>query len=147
MRDAIGRLYREEVPLFSDDVEPYLRDCYDHSVRLIENLEVCRDGAIGLMDLHLSTMSHRMNEVMKVLTIIATIFIPLSFITGLYGMNFDQASKWNMPELSWKFGYPFILGVMAAITGILLWYFYRKGWLGAQARGPELMRPQGERSP
>ncbi len=136
MRDAIGRLYRDDVPLFSKQVDPYLRDCYDHAVRLIENLEVCREGAVSLLDLHLSTMSHRMNEVMKVLTIIATIFIPLSFITGLYGMNFDpKISRWNMPELSLPWGYPAALGVMLFIAVLLLFYFRRKGWLGGTKTG------------
>lgn len=141
MRDAIGRLHREEIPLFTRTVDPYLRDCYDHSVRLLESLEMCRDSAVSLMSLHLSTMSHRMNEVMKVLTIIATIFIPLSFITGLYGMNFDPGvSRFNMPELSWRLGYPFALGIMGLVAGALLFYFRRKGWLGGSGPGGELMK-------
>ncbi|MEM9487545.1 MAG: magnesium/cobalt transporter CorA [Myxococcota bacterium] len=135
MRDAIGRLHREEVPLFSNDMDPYLRDCYDHSLRLLENLEVCREGAAGLMDLYMSSVSHRMNEVMKVLTVISTIFIPLSFIAGLYGMNFDyQASEFNMPELHWRWGYPAVLMIMAVIAALFLLFFARKGWLGRKSR-------------
>jgi magnesium transporter len=82
------------------------------------------------MGLYLSSVSNKMNEVMKVLTIIATIFIPLSFIAGVYGMNFDNAvSSWNMPELGWRFGYPFALGLMAAAAAALLYLLWRKGWL------------------
>lgn len=130
MRDAIGQLHREAVPLFSAQLDPYLRDCYDHTVRVIENLEVIRESASVLMDLYMSSVSFHMNEVVKVLTIISTIFIPLSFIVGLYGMNFDTgASDLNMPELSWRYGYVFCLGIMGAITVILLLYFRRKGWM------------------
>jgi magnesium transporter len=83
------------------------------------------------MDIHLSSMSHRMNEVMKVLTVIATIFIPLTFIAGVYGMNFDTTrSPWNMPELEWRFGYPWALGLMLLTAAGLVLYFKRKGWLG-----------------
>jgi magnesium transporter len=87
--------------------------------------------ASGLVDVYLSSVSAHMNEIMKVLTIIATIFIPLSFVTGLYGMNFKtEVSPWNLPELSWYFGYPFALGVMAAIAAGLLYFFWRRGWIG-----------------
>lgn len=82
------------------------------------------------MDLHLSVANQKMSEVMKVLTVIATIFIPLSFIAGLYGMNFDQKSRWNMPELGWEFGYPFALFLMAVVAGGLIVFFARRGWLG-----------------
>lgn len=133
MRDAIGQLHREEVQLFSAQVDPYLRDCYDHAVRLIENLEVIRESASVLMDLYMSSVSFHMNEVVKVLTIISTIFIPLSFIVGLYGMNFDTGvSDLNMPELSWRYGYVFCLGIMGAITVTLLLYFRRKGWMRSE---------------
>jgi magnesium transporter len=81
-------------------------------------------------------MSNRMNDVMKVLTIIATIFIPLSFVAGLYGMNFDpERSPWNMPELGWYWGYPFAIGIMASTALLMLFYFRRKGWLGSKPRG------------
>lgn len=132
MLDVVGRLHNEEVPLFSREVKPYLRDCLDHVVRLMETLDSHKDIAHGLMDLHLSSLSQRMNEIMKVLTMIATIFIPLSFITGLYGMNFDpQASPWNMPELEWGYGYPYAISLMVALVSGMLIYFRRKGWLGA----------------
>jgi magnesium transporter len=94
-------------------------------------IETYRDFATNLFELYLSTLSNRMNEVMKVLTIIATIFIPLSFIASLYGMNFNpQASPWNMPELNWAFGYPFALGLMAAVAIGMLVMFWRRKWIG-----------------
>ncbi len=93
-------------------------------------VETYREIAFGLIDLYLSSASARMNEIMKVLTVIATIFIPLSFITGLYGMNFDPGvSPWNMPELRWYWGYPLVIGVMTVAALLLLLYFYRKGWI------------------
>jgi magnesium transporter len=131
LRELLSTLTREETTLVTDATRLYMRDCYDHAVQLLELVESFRDLASGLMDLYLSGVSNRMNEVMKVLTIIATIFIPLSFIAGLYGMNFNpERSRWNMPELGWRFGYPFALGLMAAVTVAMLVYFRRKGWLG-----------------
>jgi magnesium transporter len=131
LRDAVGKLHREEMPLFSVELDPYLRDCYDHIIRLLETLELYRENATALMELYMTSVSHRMNEVMKVLTIIATIFIPLSFIASLYGMNFDpEASPYNMPELEWRFGYLYALALMAALALGLLGFFYRKGWIG-----------------
>ena len=130
MRESLSQLSREETPLFTAAIQVYLRDSYDHSVQLLELVESFRDLGSGLMDLYLSSVSNRMNEVMKVLTIIATLFIPLSFIAGLYGMNFNpEISAWNMPELNWRYGYPLALGFMAAVALLLLYYFYRKGWL------------------
>jgi magnesium transporter len=99
--------------------------------QLIDMVEVHREIASGLFDLHLSSLSTRMNEIMKVLTIIATIFIPLGFIAGLYGMNFDpEVSPFNMPELHWRFGYFYALALMATVAFGLLAFFYRKGWIG-----------------
>lgn len=132
MLDVVGRLHNEEVPLFSHEVKPYLRDCLDHVVRLLETLDGHQDIAHGLMDLHLSSMSQRMNEIMKVLTIISTIFIPLNFIAGVYGMNFDTGvSPLNMPELHWYFGYPAALLVMLTVAVALVFYFHKKGWFGS----------------
>ncbi|HUG90516.1 MAG TPA: CorA family divalent cation transporter, partial [Planctomycetaceae bacterium] len=106
-------------------------DCYDHTVQIIDVVETHRDLCANLRDLYFTQLSTRTNEIMKVLTIIATIFIPLSFIAGVYGMNFDTtASRWNMPELAWPFGYPFALGVMAAVAAGLVSYFWRRGWIG-----------------
>ncbi|MFP4053237.1 MAG: magnesium/cobalt transporter CorA [Phycisphaerae bacterium] len=130
LREEIGTMMRDEHPQVSQDVRPYLRDLYEHCVQVIDTIETFRDMISGMLDLYLSCVSNRMNEVMKVLTIIATIFIPLSFVVGLYGMNFDpEVSPWNMPELSWYFGYPAVWCVLLAITGAMLYYFKRRGWL------------------
>ncbi len=130
-RDMINGLSRKASPFVSDQTEVYLRDCYDHAIQLMDILEIYREVASGLVDVYLSSMSARMNEVMKVLTIIATIFIPLSFIASVYGMNFDRSvSPWNMPELRWYLGYPFALGLMAVLAGGLLYHFRRRGWIG-----------------
>jgi len=100
-------------------------------VRIIDLVENYRELSADLMDLYLSMVSNRMNEVMKVLTIIATIFIPLTFIVGVYGMNFNtQVSPWNMPELNWYYGYPITMGMMGLVVLLMLFYFYKKGWLG-----------------
>ena len=122
--------YADEVDLVSDDMAPFIRDCYDHIVQIIDLLESHRERSASLIDMYLSSLSHRMNEVMKVLTIIATIFIPLGFIAGLYGMNFNpEISRWNMPETQWMYGYPFAIGLMVACFVGFLLYFKRKDWL------------------
>ncbi|WP_019500384.1 magnesium/cobalt transporter CorA [Pseudanabaena sp. PCC 6802] len=129
-RDAINSLIREDSQLISQLVRVYLRDCYDHTVQVIDMVETYRELASNLMDIYLSSISNRMNEVMQTLTVISTIFIPLTFIAGIYGMNFDRsASPLNMPELGWYYGYPLILTAMAAIAISLLIYFWRRGWL------------------
>jgi magnesium transporter len=131
LRDAISELRSEVTPYVSDTTRVYLRDCYDHAVQLIDLLESYRDIAGDVRDYYLSSISNRMNEIMKTLTVIATIFLPLSFIAGVYGMNFNpEASKWNMPELNWRYGYLFALSLMSIVaTGMLLWFKWR-GWLG-----------------
>ncbi|MDY6777294.1 MAG: magnesium/cobalt transporter CorA [Candidatus Nanohaloarchaea archaeon] len=130
LREVVNSLYRSDSSLISEDTEPYMRDLYDHTVQVIETGETFRDKISGMQDLYLSTISNRMNEVMKVLTVIATIFIPLTFIAGIYGMNFDPAaSPFNMPELGWYWGYPAVLLVMAGVAGVMLVYFRRRGWL------------------
>lgn len=126
-RDVVEALMRAE--LIGAETRTYLRDCGDHIQSITDTIEQLREHAGHLMEVHLALSSHRMNEVMKVLTIIATIFIPLSFVAGLYGMNFDPSSPWNMPELKWRYGYPFVVGLMAAITLGLMWFFHRRGWL------------------
>ena len=129
-REMVNGLIRDESPFMGENTRIYLRDCYDHTIQLMDILETYREIASGLLDVYLSSMSARMNEIMKVLTIIATIFIPLGFIAGLYGMNFNpDVSPWNMPELRWYFGYPLALILMAAVAGGLITYFWRKGWL------------------
>ncbi|MCH8494773.1 MAG: magnesium/cobalt transporter CorA [Balneolales bacterium] len=130
LRDGINSLIRDDIPLISDDVKVFLRDVYDHVVQVIDSIETSREMVFSLYDMYMSSLSHRMNEVMKVLTMIATIFIPLTFIVGIYGMNFDpDASPYNMPELSWYYGYPLAMGLMVVITAGMIWYFYRKKWL------------------
>lgn len=131
LRDMLNVLLREESPLIEPHTQIYLRDCEDHAIQLIDMTETYREICSGLVDIHLSSVSNRMNEVMKVLTIIATIFIPLTFIVGLYGMNFDpDAGALSMPELRWRYGYPVILGLMAMIAAGLVFWFRRKGWIG-----------------
>ena len=128
-RAMLNQLIRDRPPLISDEIGPHLQDCYDHVVQVLDILESYRELATSLMDMYLSSVSNRMNEVMKVLTIISTIFIPLSFVVGLYGMNFNsEASPWNMPELNWTYGYPLCLLGMGAIAGGLIVFFWRKGW-------------------
>jgi magnesium transporter len=124
LRDLFNTLIRDESRLFTDNTKIFLRDAYDHSVQVIDSVETLRDLSASLVDLYLSSVSNRMNEVMKVLTIIATIFIPLTFIAGVYGMNFDY-----MPELHWRWAYPVVWGVMVVVAGVLLVYFRKRHWL------------------
>jgi magnesium transporter len=134
-RDMVNTLIRNDSPLITDATRLYLRDCHDHTLQLIDIVETYRELASGLLDVYLSSLSARLNEVMKLLTIISTIFIPLGFIAGVYGMNFDPgASAWNMPELAWAYGYPFALALMLGVAAVLLGYFRRRGWLGGRPR-------------
>jgi magnesium transporter len=129
-RDAINSLIRDGSELISEEVRIYLRDCYDHAVQVMDMVETYRELASGLMDVYLSAVSNRMNEVMKVLTVVSSIFIPLTFVAGIYGMNFNtEKSPYNMPELNWYWGYPICLAVMAVIGFGLLFLFWRRGWL------------------
>lgn len=130
LREALNRL-SSDIPLIHEETRPFLRDCHDHIIQIVDILETYRERVAGLTDLYLSSLSNKMNEIMKVLTIIATIFIPLSFVAGVYGMNFDpNSSPLNMPELRWYFGYPFALGLMLIIAAGLVFYTWRKGWVG-----------------
>jgi magnesium transporter len=137
LREAINGLLRDESPRFLPDTRLYLRDCYDHVIQILDMIETFRDVTSTLIETYLSSAGTRLNEVMKVLTIISTIFIPLSFIASVYGMNFDRASPWNMPELGWTLGYPFVLAVMACTALSLLYFFHRKGWLAALSPSEE----------
>jgi len=129
-RDALNLLLIEEHALIRPGTKVFFRDCYDHTIQLMDMVETFREMASGLVDEYMSAVSNRMNEIMKVLTVMATIFIPLTFIAGVYGMNFDtKASPWNMPELAWAYGYPAVLLLMAAVAGGMLVYFRRKKWL------------------
>jgi magnesium transporter len=124
LREAISSLTRRESRLISEDSVIFLRDVYDHTIQVIDTVEGLRDTVSGMLDTYLSSISNRMNEVMKVLTIIATIFIPLTFIAGIYGMNFEY-----MPELKWMYGYFAVWAVMITVAIVMSAYFRRKGWL------------------
>ncbi|HEX2476638.1 MAG TPA: magnesium/cobalt transporter CorA [Lacipirellulaceae bacterium] len=130
LRDALSELRSETTPYICDATRVYLRDCYDHVVQLLDLLESYRDISGDVRDFYLVSISNRMNEIMKTLTVISTIFLPLSFIASIYGMNFNtEISKWNMPELNWRFGYLFALGVMAVVAIGMLLNFKWRGWL------------------
>jgi len=124
LREVIGSLERGESPLVTKSTGIYLRDVYDHTIQVIDTVETFRDMLSGMLDIYLSSVSNRLNAVMKVLTVIATIFMPLTFIVGLYGMNFKY-----MPELEWHWGYPAVIGVMVIIAAWMLVMFKRKKWL------------------
>lgn len=124
LRDMLAGLERGGSPLIKKSTKLYLRDVYDHTIQIIDTVETYRDIVSGMLDIYLSSMSNRMNEIMKVLTVIATIFIPLTFITGWYGMNFSY-----MPELQWRLGYPMVLFFMLVVGISMYLYFMRKKWL------------------
>jgi magnesium transporter len=124
LREVINGLEKGESPLINEATGVYLRDVYDHTIQVIDTIETFRDMVSGMLDIYLSSISNKMNEVMKVLTIIATIFIPLTFVAGLYGMNFEF-----MPELKWHWGYFATLLVMAAVAALMVFFFRRKQWL------------------
>jgi magnesium transporter len=126
---VISQLLRNEYPQIRPDTMVYLRDCYDHTVQVMDLLETYRDMTGSMLDIYLSSISNRMNEIMRVLTVIATIFIPLTFITGIYGMNFDRgAGPLNMPELGWPYGYLLVWGIIVAVAGGMLLLFRRRKW-------------------
>jgi len=124
LREMINNLERSESTLIQEPTRIYLRDVYDHTIQVIDTLETFRDMVSGMIDIYLSGLSYKMNEIMKVLTLIATIFIPLTFVVGLYGMNFK-----NMPEIEWEFGYYSVLIVMAIMVLGMLTYFRKKKWI------------------
>jgi magnesium transporter len=126
-RDVINSLVRDETKFISAETRLYLRDTADHAVQLLDVLEAYRETISGLLDVYLSSESNRTNEVMRVLTVIASIFIPLTFLAGVYGMNFEA-----MPELHSRIGYPLVLGAMVVIAGGLLWKFHQLGWIGSR---------------
>jgi magnesium transporter len=136
-REMVNMLVRDENPQIKPETRLFLRDCYDHTIQIIDLVETYRELSADVRDLLLNSVSNRLNEVMKVLTIISTIFLPLTFIAGIYGMNFDpDTSPWNMPELEWYYGYPFALGVMAVITAGMIWFFRSMGWIG-RSKAPD----------
>lgn len=124
LREVINRLEKIETPLIEDRTNKYIRDLYDHIIQVNESVEIYREMIWSLMDMYMTTISNKMNEVMKVLTIMASIFIPLTFLAGIYGMNFD-----HMPELHFKYSYFYLLGIMVLVIIGMVWYFKRKKWL------------------
>ena len=124
LREVISAMERKESPLIRDTTSIYLRDVYDHTIQVIDTIESYREMLSGMLDIYLSSISNRMNEIMKFLTVIGTIFIPLTFIVGIYGMNFEF-----MPELKWRYGYFILLGFMVCVTVGMLAYFKRKKWI------------------
>jgi magnesium transporter len=140
-RETFNTLLRDVIPLITNETRLHLRDCYDHTVQLIDLVETYRELASDLTDVYLSSVGNRTNETMRVLTVIATIFIPLTFIAGVYGMNFNPStSPWNMPELNWYWGYPFALALMIAVIVGQLVFFWRRGWL----RSPSFREKAGK---
>jgi magnesium transporter len=123
LREVVNFMERGESPLINEGTRIFLRDVYDHTIQIIDTIETFRDMLSGMLDIYLSSISNRINEVMKVLTVIATIFMPLTFLAGVYGMNFEY-----MPELKWRWGYPAILLVMLAVAVSMLTYFKKKRW-------------------
>jgi magnesium transporter len=124
LREVVSSLGKHGSELINESTVPYLRDVYDHVVHIVDSVDIYREMISSMLDMYLSSVSNRLNEVMKVLTVIATIFMPLTFIAGVYGMNFR-----NMPELEWRYGYPSILVLMAAMFGMMVYYFKRKKWM------------------
>lgn len=130
LRQVISDLIDEEWELIRPETQPFWRDVYDHVLQVMDAVDALKEMSNGLIDLYRSTLDQKSNDIMKLLTLVATIFIPLTFVAGIYGMNFDpEASPWNMPELSWPFGYPLVWGVMIVVGLMMVWYFKRKKWL------------------
>jgi magnesium transporter len=130
LREVVSGLERGESALIKQQTRIFLKDLYDHTIQVIDTVETFRDMISGMIDIYMSSLSNKMNEVMKVLTMIATIFIPITFIAGVYGMNFNhEASPWNMPELSWKYGYLGVWAIMLSVAGGMLIFFKKKKWL------------------
>ncbi len=130
MRDALATLIRNDVPFVKAETKIFFNDTLDHSIRLIQMVETERDTMTGLIEMHLSLSQARTNDVISLLTIVSAIFIPLTFLVGVWGMNFDpDASPWNMPELRAYYGYPAALGFMVAVAVAMYVYFKRKKWL------------------
>ncbi len=128
-REIFSSLMRDDTGRLADGTTVFLRDCYDHITQIIDIIESYRDLTAGLMDVYLSSLGFRTNEIMRVLTVVSTIFIPLTFVAGVYGMNFNTDSPFNMPELNWRYGYLFFWGVSAAIVGVTVLIAKRKKWL------------------
>lgn len=128
-RDALNAMIRQDSELISHETQIYLRDCLDHIGQLMDVTETDRESCIGLQELYLTELGQRTNDIMRVLTLFSSLFMPMTFIAGVYGMNFNtQVSPWNMPELNWYFGYPLSLLVMGVTGGLMMFYFWSRGW-------------------
>jgi magnesium transporter len=127
-RDAAGVLARGDADFVADATEKYYRDCYDHLVQIVDLVETYRDLTASSRDIYLNRLSQSTNEVMKTLTVVATLVLPLTFVVGVYGMNF-AGSPFNMPELGWRYGYPAVVVGMGAVTVVLIGYFRRQNWV------------------
>jgi magnesium transporter len=124
MREVVNSMLRDESDLINSEARIFLRDLYDHTIHVIDTVETLRDIVAGMLEVYLSSVSNKLNQVMKVLTVMSSIFIPLTFVAGVYGMNFQ-----HMPELTWHYGYPAVMGGMLVVAVGLLWLFHRKEWL------------------
>jgi magnesium transporter len=124
IREIINGLVKSESSLIQEQMHVYFRDVYDHTIQIIDTIESYRDILAGMLDIYLSTVSNKMNEVMKVLTIIATIFIPITFVAGIYGMNFKF-----MPELEWRWGYVMVWAIIVVVAGIMIGFYKKKKWI------------------
>jgi magnesium transporter len=123
-RDKINDLLRTHTDFFSEQTKVYLKDTYDHTIQVLDIVDSYKEITASLMDIYLSNVSNRMNQIMKVLAIISTVFIPLTFVVGVYGMNFDY-----LPELHWRYGYPIVMIGMGVLVILQFLFFWRKGWL------------------
>lgn len=128
-RDIFNAMLRDESGLIRPETHHFLRDCYDHSTQIIDMIETYRDLAAGLMDVNFASMDAKANEIMRVLTLVSTFFLPLSFLAGVYGMNFNLESRYNMPELKWEYGYLYFWGLALIVAGGMFVFFRRKKWI------------------
>ncbi|MDG2382150.1 MAG: magnesium/cobalt transporter CorA [Pirellulaceae bacterium] len=144
-RDAVQSLLVTDCKVIDDDIKIFLRDTYDHCVQTAEVVEMYREMASGLLNTYMSSVAHRSNEVMKVLTIMSSIFVPLTFVAGIYGMNFE-----HMPELSYAYSYPFVWGLMIATAFVMIWFFHKRGWIQVanlnEAKKSSQIKPSGNRN-
>lgn len=149
LRDVVNTLLRDESDLIKPETRTHLRDCYDHAVQVMDMIETFRELASGLLDIYMSSVANRTNDVMKVLTVVTTVFTPLTFIAGVYGMNFDpEVGRLSMPELKWRYGYVTCLAFMGCMGFTMLSYFWRKGWLGWDTSPtPEVTRAECKEPP
>jgi magnesium transporter len=144
-RDAVAALRHDDSHYLTDATRLYLRDAIDHINQLLDLVEAHHEFSAGLMSLHQAFMTQRANDIMKILTMLASIFIPLTFIVGIYGMNFDpDSSPWNMPELRSYWGYPAVMAFMAVVVLVMLFMFHRKGWIGRRRKPAAVMKRESE---